>query len=110
MKKSIEISVGTVFSVRGEKDRTHIIINTGENNWFSSSACNLKEGGFSIVASPGTAGPENIQEVVNQFSAEMARKGMIEYWIKMTGKPLDEEFMSIINKEMSSQPRRINLD
>lgn len=109
-EKTVEISVGTVFVVPGYKNRTDIVINTGENNWFFASLCNIDKDGLSITGGPGTAGPENIQEIVGQFPAEMVKERMIEYWKVMIEKPLDEKLLSTINKEISGQPRRINLE
>lgn len=75
-----------------------------------SSLCNLEEGGFSIVGSPGTAGPENILEVIKQFPADMVKTRMIKYWENMLGGPLGENLLTTINEEICGCPRRINLD
>jgi hypothetical protein len=108
--KTVEISVGSVFIVPGYKNRTDIVINTGENNWFFSSQCNLEEDGFSIAGGPGTAGPENISEVIKQFPIEMVKDRMIKYWEELIEGPLDEKLLATINGDICGHPRRINLD
>ena len=110
MSKTVEISVGSVFIVPGYKDRTDIVINTGESNWFFSSLCNLEEDGFSIIGGPGTAGPENISEVIKQFPIEMVKSRMIKYWEEILGGPLGETLLTTIDGEICGESRRINLD
>jgi len=109
-KKSIEISVGSVFIVPGYKDRTDIVINTGEKNWFFSSLCKIEGDGFSIIGSPGTTGPENILKVIKQFPIEMVKMRMIKYWEEMIGSPLDKDLLATIDEEICGKPRRISLE
>ena len=109
-EKTVEISVGTIFKVPGYKNRTDIVVNTGEENWFFASRCSLKKNRLLIIGGVGTSGPEYFLEKVGQVSVEDVKQKMVKYYEKYIKKPLDDEFKAVIEREVSGQSRRINLE
>jgi len=103
-----------VFRVKGLADTTDIVTNTGKDNYFYSLQClfNKKRDDFMIINGihEGTAGPGDILEVVGRFPREMLEARILEFWkSKLNGNVGDEQRKAIHN-QLSSEPRRINLD
>jgi hypothetical protein len=106
MDKSIEISVGMIFRVKGERGRTDIIYDTGHDDNIEIFQCKINPLRL-IGCAAGTAEGGNIGQVVMTVRPEVVEKLLIDFWTENGS--MDDGFRSNIHEAVLSKPRRINL-
>lgn len=111
MGKTIEIKVGTIFSVTGDSGRTDLIIDTGRGKDFFTVKCKLDNDQIEITGRPGTAGLENIDTIIKEIKPEDVERLLIIHWEKrISQNKINQTTLDTIRQITGTQPRRINLD
>jgi hypothetical protein len=112
MKNIVEISVGTIFSETGDPSRTHLIIDTGKEDWFGTIQCKINEDSVSIPNSfiAGISELKNIGLIVKKIEPIEVSQLLAKHMKEIDGKDVGQRTLERINQAINSESKRINLD
>jgi hypothetical protein len=111
MGKTIEIKVGTIFTVKEPPGQMHLIVNTGENNWFVACRCIIAtDGSIEVIGGLGSSEPEYIQEIIRTVDPNTVPSLVLAQLAKNTFGNIDENTINIHRREIGGKPRKITID
>ena len=74
--RSLEIHFGDLTEyIHGDKVQTFVILELGEDNWFNVSAVGKTPDGRTVLAIPGTSGPEFVHKIIGRYTLDQVLDG-----------------------------------
>lgn len=104
-EREIKIGFGTLFRVAGEKDRTDVIVEVGENNYFGSAKLRETEDGKRWFFLAGSGGKKHIGEIVGELTLNEVINALEEGARQVGLKELPEEMRDTLKQESGKKPR-----
>lgn len=101
--RSFEIGFGDTYEVRGNPERTDVVVNVGEGSWFDSARVR-QDGDTRYLTIPGTSGAEYIERITGQMSLQEVLTAA-EEGARRQGYELSDEQRNLL-RGYSSQGRR----
>lgn len=108
-ESEVTIGFGTLFEIKRVPNRVDVVLDVGEEDWFSSAKIIETKEGKKALSMVGTAGPDNIERITGQLSFDEVIAAFGE-GTKMRGYELSNEERELLEKYSRKKPRTLKLN
>ena len=104
-ERDLKIGFGTLFSVSGEGKRKDVVVGVGKKGYFFTAQVFQSGQGRDWIYHSGTAGKDNIQEIVGQLTLQQVIEALEEGTRQVGLKEINQEMKRILVRESRKKSR-----